>query len=1371
MKRCTHTTSLSQNPPTCGDSSQQQHLAHTQAQQFNRIQDCNECSCENETMTKDSEIPCEMLSLRDLMRFRGRPVVENVVWSLAQQSALALNRLDQLPAYISADTLFVSQNGEVNFTYIDQQDEVDPYFIAPETQEQTTISEKSCIYAVARTLEASINASLREANPPTLTERLRLFLVHMSQPNPGARPSLRDILQETSRYQCQTGILSQDILKIVFTEALQRMTLFTHENRNRRRLSMDCMPAVRPIISRVPRLPSSASSPNNTRAGAHPTMMMGRCGSVQGAVPQSQLQNFVRNNGSRRSFDSCVIRKGYPGQQRHKISKQLTWTRAVGPQGNLPSKNLGKAISNTSPTPEAMYNLVQDPSTGYYVLVPVSSSERDDPSSARLTADNRVLTLTSQSSSADGHSTASTSPNLPPNNFPTPWATSTPLAPGGQAGRNGTHGWVCTAPPQMPQQAGSSGVSQNGHLVQSTKPASRSSERQPLTPQQVSVLQLLRDAFAFDGYMENGEVEMEMAEFISTLGVLNFSAFTYLVSEHYNDLHWDKSLLQNLHSVLQGPKVEPRIDCTGPVPVTCKAFPEEKTLAAKTPRHHTWSEANFKRFLQRSKRPDLPSTPLAHEVHMLNSAGIVMGPVDSETQGHPGCGIQGWRESRVEHESNSCLSGHQTADDDEDASLSSWSDLTSRVSWENPGPETVLRPTSSPYSEGTSPSSAASPTSAGRSKSRCLSWSLSFHGTKSFGNDVKEYTDNLGQKEGQNYSLEAKQQELEQQITLEKRNLRKTQTFYSKLSEDGRKLRGTASERSLLSKLGAQMDEMKTKLLLLQSAHIYLELLMVNAYGLERHILPKLFPPQCPDSSLDEYGLVLQDNSLDESALDVVISGTPLGLMAYLYSRHAIVQGYLHHFIFVFRYFVTAEHLLAFISEQFYQAARVYTVNSSRVCQRTMDILHLWLDTCYTVDFTPGSELESRLRNFLQNTVIPYHETAGNHLMKHLCLADADNISLASQEDAEDSTADYSQPPDNLDSITLTAPSASLENSSETRGMIGCLGIFRRMSGGPLGNGKQGTTCDADEEFQPVNKSFASPHGSLYLGHYTAMQLAFQLTLMEEELLCTCHPVYFLDSRAQGINETSSNTLSRSSSLSNSRVGGCEATSLWVGYGRATNWLHSLLDHSIAVSTWVSAEILSCDSVKTQLAVLSKFLYIGKTCKELRNFATAMSILSALENFIVRQLPVWKNLPSKEMTIMDELSSLKVFLKSDMECLLKDNDVSRCRPTLPCVRIFCMHVQQLEIGSFTMANGMYKWPKLRTLARCVQQITLFQVNRHIIQPHENLQSLLCQRLRLFHNVDLQSIASEHPSNYHRLPTEKSSRKVQEMLAKVRATFQ
>lgn len=56
----------------------------------------------------------------------------------------------------------------------------------------------------------------------------------------------------------------------------------------------------------------------------------------------------------------------------------------------------------------------------------------------------------------------------------------------------------------------------------------------------------------------------------------------------------------------------------------------------------------------------------------------------------------------------------------------------------------------------------------------------------------------------------------------------------------------------------------------------------------------------------------------------------------------------------------------------------------------------------------------------------------------------------------------------------------------------------------------------------------------------------------------------------------------------------------------------------------------------------------------------------------------------------------QVFLKSDDLCLTRDERARETtRPTLPSVRILAMHVQQLEIGAFTLATGAYKWNKLR----------------------------------------------------------------------------
>lgn len=54
----------------------------------------------------------------------------------------------------------------------------------------------------------------------------------------------------------------------------------------------------------------------------------------------------------------------------------------------------------------------------------------------------------------------------------------------------------------------------------------------------------------------------------------------------------------------------------------------------------------------------------------------------------------------------------------------------------------------------------------------------------------------------------------------------------------------------------------------------------------------------------------------------------------------------------------------------------------------------------------------------------------------------------------------------------------------------------------------------------------------------------------------------------------------------------------------------------------------------------------------------------------------------------------QVFLKSDSLCLMEGRR-SRAPPTLPSARLLAMHIQQLEIGGFTMTNGAHRWSKLR----------------------------------------------------------------------------
>lgn len=60
--------------------------------------------------------------------------------------------------------------------------------------------------------------------------------------------------------------------------------------------------------------------------------------------------------------------------------------------------------------------------------------------------------------------------------------------------------------------------------------------------------------------------------------------------------------------------------------------------------------------------------------------------------------------------------------------------------------------------------------------------------------------------------------------------------------------------------------------------------------------------------------------------------------------------------------------------------------------------------------------------------------------------------------------------------------------------------------------------------------------------------------------------------------------------------------------------------------------------------------------------------------------------------------SLQVFLKSDSLCLM-EGERGRGQPTLPDVHTLAMHVQQQEIGAFTLTTGAYKWPKLRSVKK------------------------------------------------------------------------
>uniref|UniRef100_A0A8C2K2D0 Kinase non-catalytic C-lobe domain containing 1 n=1 Tax=Cyprinus carpio TaxID=7962 RepID=A0A8C2K2D0_CYPCA len=634
---------------------------------------------------------------------------------------------------------------------------------------------------------------------------------------------------------------------------------------------------------------------------------------------------------------------------------------------------------------------------------------------------------------------------------------------------------------------------------------------------------------------------------------------------------------------------------------------------------------------------------------------------------------------------------------------------------------------------------------------RGSSWALALYGDECFSPDVLEYAQKLSS-HSESPTLEDKSQELHQQLIIESRNLKKTRTFYHKLIQQERKNKGS-DMKVMVSKVKQQFDELRAKVEFLQSVKKYLQVLSVDQWGLALSLLPSL--AACGAAPLE-----LQ-HSEDPTLLHFLceqrrgkgcplVAATARGLIAYLYARNAHAEGFVQQFFYTYRYFCTPEELLQFLMDKFNSTLGANEDPSSdkaKVYQRTLDLLHFWIEDAQLVDFSSSSSLLQTLDAFL--TVAPVDSRGAGLLatlqasprMRRVCVPScAFDASISSPEDEEKLSVN-------------SCRRSSIEDAA------------RKSFQWRVSRVVEPQTVQCKEKVFSIAAALPRPCYTLYEGRITvSCMFTSHSLLFMQEIFHDCHPVHFLNSRAHGVTENSGN-ISRCASPASSPLEGSGLLVSDVSGPRGP--LQRLLTHADCVTNWVSAELVTCDSVKAQTALLARFLAVGKYCYETRNFATAMQILSGLENVIVRQLPAWKQLSLKVCEALEELRAVQVFLKSDNLCLM-EGEKDRRRPTLPDALILALHIQQLEIGAFTMTSGAYKWPKLRNIARVVSQIHAFQERLYPYPPDPELQAYLRGRLARFGRCDIPLLASDNHINFSQMP---AARRIHDTLRRVKASFQ
>ncbi|KAM3835814.1 kinase non-catalytic C-lobe domain-containing protein 1 [Vipera latastei] len=1340
----------------------------------------------------DSEIGNnECVFLKHLLIQYGKPLKDYELWALCHECLLTLETYTDYPAYLCLDSVAINHDGSITFVPYGNEESLDSFYLAPEAAEEGFVTEKACIYCMAAILWRAARSNFPPDHKLVLPGQLKHFLLNMARSKPEDRPSLANAIKVCRSYLLEQNISSKMILEVLAKMAFQdfrgqdsfnvswpfqnescsgnaNLGFLPMSNESKLIAVKGPVPCQSPLNREKIMLPNAFTSSathfkpiilhqnvnHKIDAIATPAIdceTMTRIASVSSRSPiHSSNENENKRDEISNLSATCMMpdapehNKEEPKMLQQKDSKEEFPSNTSCSNPNLPLSESSdvpqeKCILEASPlaspestVPSSMtflnnFLLKQDPETRVLTLVPVqiavSEQIPNKPLHSKATyscCPSLHVLLSEPAMTYDANTalqTNSSLSNATKDQFyddqnkcgdikaKTGGLTPTTINKETQTKCYGSNpclaSWKKSSTDAedrflLSDHALDALVDENsaGSFILETSQQNKGTQNVPLQ----NIVQLIQGEFAFDKSQDNS------GKYIFTLKDLQYSTFCNAVSEKFCQLYWKEKLLANLYDAAND----------------------------RTPVPERINEAQYLSKTFQSKPNAFLSGSEEAKVHV---AGMDADDKEVESQTLL-VGIQMEGECL---QTEKCCSGPHVVETEQKQ------EEIQEIMEEN------IYSSSSSLSElpGFYPG-----------------WSSAFYGSEWFSLDVHNYFRKLGkQKARGTQNIDAKKMELDQLIMIETKNYRKTITFHQRLLYKERSSKG-GEIKALLPKLERQIEEMKSKIQFLELVKKYLQILNAEKWGVEPcNFLTVVNMGRNEPSDISALDGMLLFYHISKTPSEIqhndsqncprsLQAGTPLALMAYLYSRDAFLKGYVQQFLFTFRYFCSQEELLQFLLDRIRITLPGSSPEScslfSKIYHRSFSILQAWIEDCYTVDFSINPNFMRILKDFIISQVVPLNG-CGRQLLSLL-----NNIAGKKER--------------NVSQFCKMEVWEQEMEMRETRSLrFSCKrdsgNVLQKRLSWRLSKGAESQLCyrPATEELSGFCLKIAE--APYFLTEYTAEQLCCQLTLLEQEIFHKCHPVHFLNSRMLRVNDKTVLFPKASSS----ELLSSPAYNLFVKNCVQDDYLLQLLKYADNISTWVAAEIVSSCSSKVQMNLVSKFLFTAKCCYKQRNFATAMQILRGLENLIVRQLPIWKSLPSKVSDILEELKAVEVFLKSDSLCLM-EGERFKTSPTIPSAHILTMHIQQLETGGFTMRNGTYKWTKLRNIAKVVSQVQAFQENPYMFPPDGQLQDFLRQRIAFLNDADIFALAADNYANFHQKP-EKQSRKIQDALHRMKAMFQ
>eukprot|EP01130_Rhizamoeba_saxonica_P006063 TRINITY_DN2402_c0_g2_i1.p1 TRINITY_DN2402_c0_g2~~TRINITY_DN2402_c0_g2_i1.p1 ORF type:complete len:1540 (-),score=356.43 TRINITY_DN2402_c0_g2_i1:72-4364(-) len=230
---------------------------------------------------------------------------------------------------------------------------------------------------------------------------------------------------------------------------------------------------------------------------------------------------------------------------------------------------------------------------------------------------------------------------------------------------------------------------------------------------------------------------------------------------------------------------------------------------------------------------------------------------------------------------------------------------------------------------------------------------------------------------------------------------------------------------------------------------------------------------------------------------------------------------------------------------------------------------------------------------------------------------------------------------------------------------------------------------DPPQSILPASKNYT-------ISEVSPLELARQLTVMEEDIFSEIHFSEYLDWK----NDDGPNNISK------------------------------LIEHSNHIANWITTELIKYPTIKARTDLLVKFIQVMEHLEELRNYNSLVTVLGSLHSLPVSKLKKsWEILPRREREVFEritDLTSQSGHYRNYFQALEAVD--YRSVPCIPIVRICCEDLSKLNeiVDNYIKEKnfkGWINWAKMSKIGKYINNISQFKT-KYNIKPVPKIISMI-----------------------------------------------